>query len=206
MFTGLVTDVGRIARVRDTNAGRELRIETGFDNLADGESIAVNGICLTVREHGADDSGIWFTCAAVVTTLGRTTLEHWQENMRVNLERALRVGDRLGGHFVLGHVDAVATVRNAQQQGDAWALDLELPEWLMPLMVTHGSVAIDGVSLTINSLLPTGIQLSIIEYTRSHTALDGIVPGTVVNIEADVVAKHVERLITPRLAALQEST
>ena len=131
MFTGLVTDVGRIARVRDSDAGRELRIATSYTDLVDGESIAINGICLTVREHGTDETGTWFTCAAVLTTRERTTLGSWAEGTRVNLERALRAGDRLGGHFVLGHVDAVATVRDTHQRGDAWLLNIDLPERLM---------------------------------------------------------------------------
>ena len=206
MFTGLVTDVGRITRGRNSDAGRELRIESSYRDLVAGESIAVNGICLTVREFGAADSGSWFTCAAVVTTAERTTVSDWTEGQLVNLERALQASDRLGGHFVLGHVDAVATVRSVESYDDALLIDLELPPSLMPLMVAHGSVAVDGVSLTVNALLPDGIQLSIIEYTRRHTALDPLVTGSRVNIEADIVAKHVERLMAPRLASLQEST
>ena len=203
MFTGLVSDVGQITRVADSAAGRELRITTRFDALVDGESIAVNGACLTVREHGTDADGTWFTCAAVVTTLDRTTFADWNEGLRVNLERALRVGDRLGGHLVLGHVDGVGTVIRTEMQEDAWLIDIDLPQHLLPLMVAQGSVTIDGVSLTINALLPNGVQLSIIEYTRRHTTLGALAAGARVHVEADVLAKHVERLLAPRLATLQ---
>ena len=203
MFTGLVSDVGQITRVADSAAGRELRITTRFDALVDGESIAVNGACLTVREHGTDAGGTWFTCAAVVTTLDRTTFADWNEGHRVNLERALRVGDRLGGHLVLGHVDGVGTVIRTEMQDDAWLIDIDLPQHLLPLMVAQGSVTIDGVSLTINALLPTGVQLSIIDYTRRHTTLGALAAGARVHVEADVLAKHVERLLAPRLATLQ---
>ena len=206
MFTGLVTDVGRITRVADTAAGRELRITCSYADLVDGESIAVNGACLTVREHGRDGEGSWFTCAAVVTTLDRTTFGDWTAGRRVNLERALRMGDRLGGHMVLGHVDAVAMVTNTAMQDDAWLIDLELPAELLPLMVAHGSVTVDGVSLTINALQPNGMQLSIIEYTRRHTTLGELAAGSRVHVEADVLAKHVERLLAPRLATLQVTT
>ena len=203
MFTGLVSDVGQITRVADSAAGRELRITTRFDALVDGESIAVNGACLTVREHGTDAGGTWFTCAAVVTTLDRTTFADWNEGHRVNLERALRVGDRLGGHLVLGHVDGVGTVIRTEMQDDAWLIDIDLPQHLLPLMVAQGSVTIDGVSLTINALLPNGVQLSIIVYTRRHTTLGALAAGARVHVEADVLAKHVERLLAPRLATLQ---
>ena len=203
MFTGLVSDVGQITRVADSAAGRELRITTRFDALVDGESIAVNGACLTVREHGTDADGTWFTCAAVVTTLDRTTFADWNEGHRVNLERALRIGDRLGGHLVLGHVDGVGTVIRTEMQEDAWLIDIDLPQHLLPLMVAQGSVTIDGVSLTINALLPNGVQLSIIEYTRRHTTLGALAAGARVHVEADVLAKHVERLLAPRLATLQ---
>ncbi len=198
MFTGLVDDVGTIETVADTPAGRELRIACKYDDLAPGESIAVNGACLTVREYGAG----WFTCAAVVTTLGRTTIANWQSGTRVNLERAMRLGDRLGGHLVLGHVDTVATVRHTATRDDAWLVDLQLPPDIAMLMVPHGSLTVDGVSLTVNALLPdNGVQLSIIEYTSRHTTLGALSKGDAVHVEADVLAKHVARLLAPQLAA-----
>jgi len=192
MFTGLVDDVGTIVRVNDTDAGREFRIETRYDDLADGESIAVNGACLTVREHGPG----WFTVAAVVTTLGRTTMEHWTEGRRVNLERALKVGDRLGGHFVQGHVDGVATVEDVRRRDDAVLVDLALPRGLAELMVQHGSVTVDGVSLTVNDLpAPGALQLSLIEFTLRHTTFGDLRVGDQVHIEADMLGKYVQQLL-----------
>ncbi|MCE2900254.1 MAG: riboflavin synthase [Gemmatimonas sp.] len=198
MFTGLVDDVGLIEHVADTPAGRELRIRCRYTDLTHGESIAVNGACLTVREHGqsADGQG-WFTVAAVVTTLARTTIGDWVTGGLVNLERAMQLGDRLGGHLVLGHVDGLGRVVRTAEAGDAWLIDLELPIALRPLMVDKGSIAVNGVSLTVNALLDEGVQLSIIEYTRRHTTLGELVAGTCVHVEADVLAKHVERLLAP---------
>lgn len=201
MFTGLVDDVGLITDVADTPAGRELRIQCRYTDLADGESIAVNGACLTVREHGVSGSQGWFTVGAVITTLGRTTIGDWTTGTRVNLERAMRLGDRLGGHMVLGHVDDLGTVLRTADFGDAWLIDLELPPALRPLTVDKGSIAVNGVSLTVNELLPTGVQLSIIEYTKRHTTLGLITPGDKVHVEVDVMAKHVERLLAPYVGA-----
>jgi riboflavin synthase len=201
MFTGLVDDVGFITDVADTPAGRELRITCRYTDLALGESIAVNGACLTVREQGVQDGRGWFTVGAVVTTLGRTTIGGWTAGMRVNLERAMRLGDRLGGHLVLGHVDDLGTVLRTADQGDAWLIDVELPDALRPLTVDKGSIAVNGVSLTVNELLPTGVQLSIIEYTRRHTSLGDLVAGDRVHVEVDVLAKHVERLLAPYTGA-----
>ena len=195
MFTGLIEQIGEIVSVRQTDAGRELRIRSGYSDLGDGESIAVNGACLTVRDHGAD----WFTTAAVATTLERTTISDWKEGTRVNLERAMRASDRLGGHIVQGHVDFVARVAAVSRAGDAVLVELDLPRAFHSLFVLHGSVAVDGVSLTVNDLLPRGIQLSLIEYTLRHTTLGDLTVGARVHVEADVVAKHVRRLLEPFL-------
>lgn len=198
MFTGLVDDLGLITHVADTPAGRELRIRCRYTDLVDGESIAVNGACLTVREHGVhDDGSVWFSVAAVITTLGRTAIDSWRVDSHVNLERAMRLGDRLGGHMVLGHVDDLGLVTRTEQVGDAWLVDLVLPAALRPLMVAHGSITVNGVSLTVNALHDHGVQLSIIEYTKRHTTLGELVAGDRVHVEADVLAKHVERLLTP---------
>jgi riboflavin synthase len=198
MFTGLIDDVGVVERVERTDAGRELRIRSRYTGLADGESIAVNGACLTVRESGAG----WFRVAAIVTTLGRTTIGDWQAGRRVNLERAMRLGDRLGGHLVQGHVDDVGIVEEIRRLEDAILVDVRLPAELEPLMVPHGSVAVDGVSLTVNALPAPGIlQLSLIEFTWRHTTLGELRTGDRVHLEADMVGKYVRQLVAPYAAA-----
>ena len=192
MFTGLVDDVGTIERIDHTEAGLELRVRCRYDDLAPGESIALNGVCLTVREKGNG----FFVCAAVVTTLAVTTIGEWRVGQRVNLERALRPTDRLGGHFVQGHVDGVAKVVQVEEDGDALLIDLALPSGLSELMVERGSVAVDGVSLTIHSLPAAEVvQVSLIDFTRQHTTLGALRVGDSVHVEADVIAKHVRRLL-----------
>jgi riboflavin synthase len=192
VFTGLVDDVGTITRVADSAAGRELHIACRYDDLAEGESIAVNGACLTVRACGTK----WFIVAAVETTLERTTVADWGAGRHVNLERALRVGDRLGGHFVQGHVDGVARVEEVRQRGDARLVDLALPPGLAELMVQHGSLTVDGVSLTVNELpAPNAVQLSLIDFTIRHTTLGELAVGDRVHVEADLLGKYVQRLL-----------
>jgi riboflavin synthase len=194
MFTGLIEQIGTIAGVANGPAGRELLIRCACQQLVDGESIAVNGVCLTVREHDA----VGFTVGAVETTLGRTTVGDWTVGRRVNLERAMVAGARLGGHVVAGHVDGVGTVKSVDQQGDARLVALALPEEVMELSVLHGSIAVDGVSLTVNALPPDGtLQLSLIEYTLRHTTLSELEPGDTVNVEADLIGKYVQKLMEP---------
>lgn len=194
MFTGLVEAVGTVAAIANGPAGRELRIESEFSGLVDGESIAVNGVCLTVREHDATG----FTVGAVETTLGRTTIGGWNVGRRVNLERAMALGARLGGHIVSGHVDAVGAVRSVEQSGDARLVALALDDEVMELSVLHGSITVDGVSLTINALPPDGtLQLSLIEYTLRHTTLGELRAGDSVNVEADLIGKFVQKLVQP---------
>lgn len=195
MFTGLIEQVGEVEDARQTDAGRELRIRAPYSDLASGESIAVNGVCLTVREFAAG----WFQAAAVTTTLERTTIADWTKGRKLNLERAMRLSDRLGGHIVQGHVDCVGTVAAVERDGDATVVDLSVPAAFEPLFVLHGSVAIDGVSLTVNDLKPGGLQVSLIDYTLRHTNLGELRPGLRVHVEADVVAKHVRRLLEPYL-------
>ncbi|MFI5310974.1 MAG: riboflavin synthase [Gemmatimonadales bacterium] len=201
MFTGLITDVGTIDRVITNDAGREFHVRSSYKDVAEGESVAVNGVCLTVRER---DAG-WFTVAAVNTTLGRTTIGEWKEGRRVNLERALTAGDRFGGHFVLGHVDGCAQVERVKRAGDALLVDLSLPADLAALIVPHGSIAVDGVSLTVNAIPDAqSVQLSLIEYTLHHATLGSLHVGDRVNVEADVLGKYVQRLLAPHLAAAAE--
>ncbi|HEY3746831.1 MAG TPA: riboflavin synthase [Gemmatimonadaceae bacterium] len=195
MFTGLIEQIGEIESVRQSDAGRELRIRAPFDDLEEGESIAVNGACLTVRGFGSG----WFEAAAVLTTLERTAIGDWHAGTRVNLERSLRAADRLGGHLVQGHVDCVGTVVAREIAGDALLMDLAVPASLEPFFVLHGSIAVDGVSLTVNELKPRGVQLSLIEYTLRHTTLGDLQAGSRVHVEADMIAKHVRRLLEPYL-------
>jgi riboflavin synthase len=198
VFTGLVDDVGTIDLVSDSPAGREFRVATRYRELGDGESIALDGACLTVREHGAG----WFTVAAVVTTLDRTHVAEWGPGRRVNLERAMRVGDRLGGHIVQGHVDGVGTISAVERRGDAWLVDVALPPGLDDLVVPHGSITVDGVSLTVNHVPgPGAVGLSIIEYTWRHTTLGERNPGDRVHVEMDVIGKYVKRLLAPHATA-----
>ena len=200
MFTGLVEDVGTIEQVRVTPAGRELRVRCRYDDLVDGESIALAGACLTVREHGPH----WFTVAAVATTIDRTTIGEWEGGRRVNLERAMIAGSRFGGHLVLGHVDGIATVAEIETQGDARLVTLSLPEGLGELMIPHGSLTVDGVSLTVNELpAPDVVQLSLIEYTLSHTTLGALEEGQRVQIEGDVIGKYARRMLAPYQGGFQ---
>jgi len=203
MFTGLVEDVGTIEQVRDTPAGRELRVRSRFDDLSAGDSVALDGACLTVREIGSG----WFTVAAVVTTLDRTTIADWTAGRRVNLERAMLAGARFGGHLVLGHVDGVGVVSHVETQGDARIVNVTVPESLSELMIPHGSLTVDGVSLTVNELpAPDTVQLSLIEFTLSHTTLGELRPGRRVQIEGDVIGKYARRMLASYQTGFQISS
>ncbi len=193
MFTGLIEDIGTIESVRSTDIGRAISVRSSFADLADGESIAVNGACLTVIEQRTS----WFTVAAVTTTLGRTTIADWEKGRRLNLERAVRANARLGGHIVQGHVDGVGVVTAVDRAGDAIVIDVDLPDSLGSTVVPHGSIAIDGVSLTVNAITGNRLQVSLIEYTLKHSALGDLVPGSRVHVETDVIGKYVRRLTAP---------
>ena len=196
MFTGLIDDVGTLSTVTSTPAGRELRVTCRYDDIAVGESIAVSGVCLTVRECATG----WFTVAAVTTTLDRTHIGTWSAARRVNLERALRLGDRLGGHLVQGHVDGVGRVVRVERQGDAVLVDVAVGE-LSAMAVPFGSIAIDGVSLTVNALpVPGVVQLSLIDHTLKATTLDELASGSLVHVEVDLVGKYLQRIAAPWLA------
>jgi len=197
MFTGLIDDVGTIESVHPTDAGRTFRVRCRYEDLEPGESVALNGACLTVRECGPR----WFTAAAVVTTLGRTTMGRWADGTTVNLERALRLGDRLGGHMVQGHVDGVGRVQTVRQDADTRLVDLTVPPAVAELLVPHGSIAVDGVSLTVNELAAAdAVQIALIDYTLRHTTLGQRVAGDDVHLEADVIGKFVRQLTAPYLS------
>jgi riboflavin synthase len=202
VFTGIIDDVGTIEQAATTPAGLELHVRCRYPDLVAGESIALNGACLTVRECGPE----WFTVAAVVTTLDRTTIGDWRAGTRINLERALRAGDRLGGHMVQGHVDGVGQVLTTAWRDDALLIDITVPPDVAELLVPHGSIAIDGVSLTVNEI-PAGdvLQVSIIEFTRRNTTLGEYRTGNRVQLEADVVGKYVRRLVAPYANLYQTS-
>lgn len=195
MFTGLIELTGRIEEIKTTESGREFRISSIWDDLVKGESIAVNGVCLTVLEFGP----AWFTVAAMVMTLSRTTLEEWSEGDIVNLERAMRADARFGGHIVQGHVDGVGEVRKVRRKGDALLINIKLPKKLAKTLVLHGSVAVDGVSLTVNALKGDKLQVALIDYTLAHTSLERLEKGVRVNIETDVIGKFVQRMVAPYL-------
>ncbi len=196
MFTGLITAIGEVRQVSTTDAGRELVIAAPWTDLVEGESIACNGACLTVRSLGPG----WFSVAAVITTMDRTTIGAWRVGARINLERAMALGDRFGGHIVQGHVDGVGRVISAAQHGDAWLIEIEVPAEIDELVVPLGSIAVDGVSLTVNALPRPGVlQLSVIEHTMRHTTLGALRAGDTVQLEADFLAKHLKRLAAPLL-------
>lgn len=194
MFTGLVEAVGTIERVADVDAGREFFVRGPWLDLQLGESIAVNGACLTVRQSR---DGV-FAVAAITTTLERTTIGSWGVGTTVNLERSMKVGDRLGGHLVQGHVDAVGLVRDVSRRESALLVDIDVPQEVGRLLVRHGSITVDGVSLTVNGLPAPGVlQVSLIEWTEHHTTLGRLKPGDRVHLEADVIGKYVQALLAP---------
>ena len=190
MFTGIVDAVGRIDSVA-LNNGVELRIKASYKGVKKGESVAVNGACLTIERVVKGG----FTVHAVATTLGRTLIGEWTKGRKVNLERALRAGDRLGGHFVQGHVDGVGTIERVRADADVLLLDIRVPAEVEETLVPHGSVTVDGVSLTVNALPARGVmQVSLVPFTREHTTLGGVAAGDRVHVEGDVLGKYVRKL------------
>jgi riboflavin synthase len=202
MFTGIVTDVGRVATIRQgTNeADTGFRIETAFDIAAVdlGASIACSGPCLTVVDKGTSDDGGWFDIEASQETLDCTTLGDWQEGTRVNLERALAAGQELGGHIVTGHVDAVIDVLSRAEEGGSIRFAFSLPTDLAGYVASKGSVALDGVSLTVNGVDPDRFDVNIISHTQDETTLGGLTPGDKVNLEVDLIARYVLRMLETR--------
>jgi len=197
MFTGIVSAVGRIAKAtRDRGNGKRetgltLAIRAPYKGIKPGESIAVNGACLTVERVLKGG----FAVHVVETTEGRTLFGEYTVGRPVNLERALRATDRLGGHIVQGHVDGVAVVERVARAGDAWIFDLRVPQAVREISIPHGAVTVDGVSLTINDLPgPDSVQISLIPFTREHTTLGTLRVGDRVHVEGDVLGKYVRQL------------
>ena len=191
MFTGIVSAVGRVAKATPNGDGLLLSIRAPYKGLRRGESIAVNGACLTVERVVTGG----FTAHAVQTTLGRTLLSEWAAGRPVNLERAVRAIDRLGGHLVQGHVDGVAVVARVAERGDALVVDLQVPPDVLEVSIPHGSLTVDGVSLTVNALPEGGVaQVSLVPFTRAHTTLGALRAGDRVHVEGDVLGKYVRRL------------
>lgn len=193
MFTGIVTAVGTVRSAGPAEGGVALVVDCPYADLVEGESIAVDGACLTVA--GLEPGG--FRAHVVTTTLERTRLGELGAGDRVNLERALRAGDRLGGHLVQGHVDGVGTVERLSERADARLLDIRVPPAVAAVSIPLGSVAVDGVSLTINELSePDLIQVSLIPFTLQHTTLGMRRPGDRVHLEGDTLGKYVKALTT----------
>ncbi len=192
MFTGIVTAVGCVREVQPGEHGLGLTIEAPYRRLALGESIAVDGACLTVEQKGTG----WFGVHVVSTSLDRTRFGSYVLGQRVNLERALQVGDRLGGHLVQGHVDGVGTVERVTEGRDARLIDIRVPEEVWRVSVPLGSVTVDGVSLTINARpAPRIIQVSLIPFTLQHTNLGERAVGDAVHLEGDTIGKYVWELM-----------
>jgi riboflavin synthase len=192
MFTGLIADLGAVVGLELDQQGATLRIESPLvRELQEGDSIAVNGVCLTATKV---DQGC-FEAQAMHETLQRSSLGGLEVGARVNLELALRAADRLGGHVVQGHVDGTGTVRRIREDGFARILEIETDSSLARYLVEKGSIAVDGVSLTVSALEDGGFAVSLIPETLERTNLGRIVEGSRVNIEVDILAKHVERLL-----------
>lgn len=197
MFTGLIQQIGRVSGRRES--GGDLRLEVGADpgwcaHIARGDSIAVNGVCLTVTGPAPDGFSVDVSRATLAcTTLGRLT-----EGARLNLEKALRAGDPLGGHLVSGHVDAVSRVSALERDGRSWRLRIELPRQLAHLVARKGSICIDGASLTVNEVEAGHFGVNIVPHTMAMTIIGEYLPDTVVNLEADIIARYVARVLGQR--------
>jgi riboflavin synthase len=204
MFTGIITDVGRIESV-EARGDLRLRIGCGFDMAAVdiGASIACSGVCLTVVDKGEN----WFAVDVSAETQARTAPETWVEGGRLNLERALRVGDELGGHIVTGHVDGVGEIAAASADGGSTRLTVEAGAELAPYIVEKGSIALDGVSLTVNEVetLPGGFVrfgINIIPHTAGQTTFRDVAAGRAVHIEIDILARYLGRILESRAIAV----
>ena len=191
MFTGIVTDVGRVRAVQQTDRDVRFEIETGFDtaSIDIGASISHAGVCLTVVETGPG----WFAVEVSGETLGTTTLGGWREGRRINLERAARVGDELGGHIVSGHVDGVGEVVSVAAEGGSHRVRVRVPRPLHRFIAPKGSVTLEGVSLTVNEVEDDILGVNLIPHTWDVTTLGELAPGARVNLEIDMLARYLAR-------------
>ncbi len=203
MFTGIVTDVGTVASTEQRSDLR-LSIRCGYDPESSdlGASIACSGVCLTVVDKGADETGPWFAVDLSTETLSRTAPELWREGSRLNLERSLRVGDELGGHFVTGHVDCVGQIVDSSPEGGSTRIALSVPAHHAALVAAKGSIALDGVSLTVNDLRDVDgaahLSVNIIPHTAGCTTLGAAAVGRHLNVEFDVLARYLDRMLAVR--------
>lgn len=191
MFTGIITDVGTVASL-EKSGDTKIKINTAFDttNIDIGASIACSGVCLTVTDKGDD----WFAAEASDETLSVTNLRGWKAGSPVNLERALKIGDELGGHIVTGHVDAVISVKSLETIGDSTKVTFSLPADYAAYVAQKGSVTLDGVSLTVNEAGDDFFCVNIISHTKANTAFDQLSEGQLINMEIDVLARYVARM------------
>jgi riboflavin synthase len=197
MFTGIVTDVGRVAAVTPMNEGVKLRISTSYDpkTIDMGASISHGGVCLTVTnlsQEGSNDR--WYEVEAWEEALRLTTISSWGEGTRVNLERALKIGDELGGHIVSGHVDGKAKILSVEPEGEAVRIRMEAPDHLARFIAPKGSVALDGTSLTVNAVDGATFDVLLIRHTLAVTTWGDRKPGDDVNLEVDTMARYAARL------------
>jgi riboflavin synthase len=198
MFTGIITAVGTVMSVRERDGGRELVIASPYEDLELGESIAVDGVCLTVERI----ENTSFQVHAVAATVSRTRLGTCSDGRRVNLERALRAGDRLGGHLVQGHVDGLGVVAGRTDAADEVRLDVTLPAEVAELTVERGSLTVDGVSLTVHAMpAPDRARLVLVPFTLQHTTLAELRVGDAVHLEADIIGRYVQALVHARLGS-----
>jgi riboflavin synthase len=199
MFTGIVTDIGTVRKVEQRGDLR-LQIQSGYDTstIELGASIACSGVCLTVVDKGEN----WFAVDVSGETVSRTAEGHWREGAKLNLERSLRLGDEIGGHIVTGHVDAVGEVTAVESEGDSTRIEARVPRRIGPMVAPKGSIALDGVSLTVNAVADvddsTRFTVNIIPHTAQQTTLGQIAVGRQLNVEGDVLARYIDRMLAAR--------
>ncbi len=200
MFTGIITAVGDVVDVERRNGLMRLTVESPYDpaGVAIGASICHDGCCLTVVETASVKGGMRHVVEVAPESLDVTTLGHLGVGSKVNLERALRAGDELGGHIVSGHVDGIGRVADVRADGEGWRISIDAPEALAPLIAPKGSITIDGVSLTVNEVEGARFGVLLIPHTWAVTTLHRLKPGASVNLEADMLARYVSRILSAR--------